>query len=109
MKHTRICHGTFTDNFSENSFHFHYNGGLELFRYVNLSRPDVLDGVNNFLHAMVLFQHPMYSRITPYLEKSSHILNTLSIVNLTDFMLQVWGDRPLCSYTSPIPLINFIK
>lgn len=60
-----------------------------MFRFVNLSNSDVLGGVDNFLSAMALFQHPLYSRMMPYLEKSEIVLSALSPVNLTDFMLQV--------------------
>lgn len=62
-------------------------------RYVDLSNDKILKRVDYFLNAMALFQHPMYSRMIPFLEKADKVLRPLAAVNLTDFMLQVSSNQ----------------
>ncbi|XP_054266848.1 sodium channel protein Nach-like [Macrosteles quadrilineatus] len=51
------------------------------------------DSIDQFLSAMTMMQHPMYSRMSEFLANCQDLLPHLSKLNLTDFMLKV---MPTC-------------
>ncbi|XP_050536342.1 uncharacterized protein LOC126902781 [Daktulosphaira vitifoliae] len=45
--------------------------------------------LDNFLNALTFFQHPVYSRMIPYLNGSKNLIYKLASINITEFMLKV--------------------
>lgn len=60
------------------------------------------NSVDQFLSAMHFFKHPIYSRMTEYLNNCQDILSQLATLNLTDFMLEVSCTTLINSFSEPM-------